>query len=157
MIQKPKIQYVGQFYVYGSEARALAPKQKELPEIIQKPLQKLEAVEKVHVDLVALVAIGVCIFMLATMFLGLEQLQADWEEYRVMSSRVTSLREDNHVKMEAYHAHYRHAMVRDKAESMGMIPKAEAQHMTVTVTPPEVEPEAGWLENLRWFVSGLFA
>ena len=29
MARKPEIQYVGQFYVYGSEAKAVAPKKKK--------------------------------------------------------------------------------------------------------------------------------
>ena len=126
MNQKPKIQYIGQFYVYGSEARALEQQNQTRKPKTTLPVEKLAKIQKIYVDPVALIAIVVSVFMLATMIAGVRQL-------------------------------YDRAVIRDKAETMGLIPKAEAEHMTVTVTAPEIAPEPTWWENAVWFVKGMFA
>jgi len=158
MIQKPKIQYIGQFYVHGSEARAIE-QQDNRPKFpaLRKPLEKLEKIEKVYVDPVALIAIGVAVFMLAAMLLGIGQLQDDWAEYQEMSDRVHTLRERNHTKTEELRKLYTLSDIRVKASAMGMIPRADAEHMTVTVTRPEPEPEMTWMDHVQWFLKGLFA
>ena len=38
-----------------------------------------------------------------------------------------------------------------------MVPKSELEVSTVYVTIPRPEPEMSWLEELQWFVEGLFA
>ena len=40
---------------------------------------------------------------------------------------------------------------------MGMVPKSELQTMTVSVTVPEREPELTRMEEIRFFLEGLFA
>ena len=157
MTQKPKIQYIGQFYVHGSEARALElQNQPKKPKTVL-PLERLEKIEKVHVDPVALVAIAVAVFMLATMILGVQQIQQDWAEYQVMAKRVHNLKETNHEKTEAFRSTYKLSEIRAKAEGMGMIPKEAAEHKIIKITRPEPVQEPGWMENVQWFVKGLFA
>ena len=156
MTQKPKIQYVGQFYVYGSEAQALqpdAPKKPrtQLPEAVRKRM------EKVYVDPVALMALVAAVFVLVAMITGVKQLQRDWEEYSTVAQYLHELKETNHEKTEAFRETYVRSEIRAKAESMGMIPKAEAQRSTVTVTIPQPEPEETLLDTIKWFVKGLFA
>ena len=48
MNQKPKIQYIGQFYVHGSEARALELQEQKKQAKTRLPLAKLEPIEKVN-------------------------------------------------------------------------------------------------------------
>ena len=157
MNQKPKIQYIGQFYVYGSEARALEQQNQPKKPKTTLPVEKLQKIEKIYVDPVALVAIAVSVIMLVTMLTGLNQLRSDWAEYERVSAYVHGLREENHLKTEAFRETYTLSDIRSKATAMGMIPKADAQRMTVTVTAPEVIPEPTWLENVIWFVKGMFA
>ena len=157
MNQKPKIQYIGQFYVYGSEARALEQQNQVRKPRTTLPVEKLAKSRKIYVDPVALVAIAVSVFMLATMIVGVQQLRADWAEYRVVADHVHTLREDNHTKTEQMRQLYDRAEIRAKAENMGLIPRAEAEHMSVTVTAPEMAPEPTWWENAVWFVKGMFA
>ena len=157
MTQKPKIQYVGQFYVYGSEARAVElasqPKKPKHP----LPLERLEKIEKLYVDPVALIAIAVSVIMLVTMFIGVQQIRRDWAEYEVMAQRVHTLREYTHTKTEEFRGTYTLADIRVKAAAMGMVPKAEAEHKVVQVIRPEPVQEPTWMDNLQWFVKGLFA
>ena len=157
MNQKPKIQYIGQFYVYGSEARALEQQNQTRKPKTTLPVEKLAKIQKIYVDPVALIAIAVSVFMLATMIVGVQQLRTDWEEYQVVADHVHTLREDNHTKTEQMRQLYDRAAIRNKAETMGLIPKAEAERMTVTVTAPEIAPEPTWWENAVWFVKGMFA
>ena len=157
MNQKPKIQYVGQFYVYGSEAKALEQANQARKPKTTLPVEKLQKVEKIYVDPVALVAIAVSIIMLFSMIAGVQQLRRDWAEYEKVSAYVHGLREANHTKTEEFRALYSYSEIRVKAAGMGMIPKAEAEHMTVTVTAPEAQPEPTWVENVIWFVRGMFA
>ena len=157
MNQKPKIQYIGQFYVYGSEAKALEQANQPRKPKTTLPVEKLQKIEKIYVDPVALVAIAVSVVMLVTMLVGVRQLHRDWQEYERVSAYVHGLRVDNRVKTEAFREQFSYSDIRNKASGMGMIPKAEAEHMTVAVTAPEIQPEPTWVENMIWFVKGLFA
>ena len=92
MVQKPEIQYIGQFYVYGSEAReaALAQSQRKsrylLPEI--RPRQE----QRIYVDPVALCALVVAVMMLAALALGAVQISESWREYDAMEQYLMDLK-----------------------------------------------------------------
>ena len=156
MTRKPEIQYIGQFYVHGSEARALELQEKKKAKT-SLPLAKLEKIEKVYVDPVALFAIAVAVVMLFTMAAGVFQLKEDWSAYQQMSSRVETLRQRNHEKMVLFRETCQLKDIQVKALAMGMIPKEEAEHMTITLTMPEPEQEMTLMDEIKWFVSGLFA
>ena len=69
MTPKPKIQYIGQFYVYGSEAQVLQPGASPkhrlvLPEAVRRRM------EKVYVDPVAILSIAVSLVLLVSMVMG---------------------------------------------------------------------------------------
>ena len=59
MVRKPDIQYVGQFYVYGSEAKQLAQQTEKKKARTRLPLERLQNIQKVYVDPVALVGMVV--------------------------------------------------------------------------------------------------
>ena len=157
MTRKPEIQYVGQFYVHGSEARQLELLEKKKQPKTTLPLAKLEKVEKIYLDPVALIAIAVAAFMLVTMVLGVVQLKNDWVEYQQMHARVETLQLRNHEKAEAFRETVDLKEIRVKAMAMGMVPKADAEHMTVSITLPQPEPELTWTQQVQQFVTGLFA
>ena len=50
MTEKPKIQYIGQFYVPGSEAQVLAPKKKKKKAKTKLPIAKQEQVKAIYID-----------------------------------------------------------------------------------------------------------
>ena len=157
MNQKPKIQYVGQFYVHGSEARQLQLQEQKRQAKTKLPIARIQTIEKIYVDPVALAGIAVAVVMLVTMVLGAIQLKRDWDQYEQVSSYVSELKRENARKNHAYRLSYDLADIESKALAMGMVPKSELQTMTVNVTVPEKEPEITRMEEIRFFLEGLFA
>ena len=157
MNQKPKIQYVGQFYVHGSEARQLQLQEQKRQAKTKLPIARIQKIEKIYVDPVALAGIAVAVVMLVTMVLGAIQLKRDWDQYEQVSSYVSELKRENARKNHAYRLSYDLADIESKALAMGLVPRSELQTMTVNVTVPEKEPELTRMEEIRFFLEGLFA
>ena len=157
MSQKPKIQYVGQFYIHGSEARQLELQEKKKRAKSKLPLERLRKVEVVYLDPVAIFGIVTALVMLTVMILGVLQIRDDWEEYRVMSNYVSRLNSENAQLQADYRSQYDLEDIRVKAQALGMVPKSQLEVRTVYVTIPQPEPEMTWLEEIQWFLSGLFA
>ena len=157
MSQKPKIQYVGQFYIHGSEARQLELQEKKKQAKSKLPLERLRKIEVVYLDPVAIFGIVTALVMLTVMILGVLQIRADWKEYRVMSNYVSRLNSENAELQADYRSQYDLEDIRIKAQALGMVPKSDLEVRTVYVTIPQPEPEMTWLEELQWFLSGLFA
>ena len=156
MSQKPKIQYVGQFYIHGSEARQLELQEKKKAKS-KLPLERLRKMEVIYLDPVAIFGIVTALVMLTVMILGVLQIRDDWEEYRVMSNYVSRLNSENAQMQADYRSQYDLEDIRVKAQAMGMVPKSELEVRTVYVTLPQPEPERKMLEEIQWFLSGLFA
>ena len=157
MSQKPKIQYVGQFYIHGSEARQLEQEAKRKQVKSKLPLERLRSVREINLDPVAIGGILVSLVLLAVMIVGALQLKTDWANYRVMDSYVSRLSSQNAKLTEEYRSQYDLDDIRSKAEALGMVPREELQTRSVYVTVPQPEPEPTWWENLQWFLEGLFA
>ena len=157
MSQKPKIQYVGQFYIHGSEARQLELQEKKKRAKSKLPLERLQKMEVIYLDPVAIFGIVTALVMLTVMILGVLQIRDDWEEYRVMSNYVSRLNSENAQLQADYRSQYDLEDIRVKAQALGMVPKSELEVRTVYVTIPQPEPEMTWLEEIQWFLSGLFA
>lgn len=156
MPQKPEIQYVEQFYVYGSEAQKLQLKKKRDSRTVL-PLKKLEQLDRVYIDTVALVGIAVAIFMLAVMLIGIQQLRADRAEYENLRSYVSELNRKNEELTQAYRASYNLTDIENKALGQGMIPKNDAQSVIIYVTVPQKPPKPTRWDYIRQFWEGLFA
>ena len=159
MVRKPDIQYVGQFYTYGSAAKEVALQQKKAK--TKLPLERLRNIQEVRLDPVAWFGIVVSVVMIVTMVVGALNIRNAWAEYEVMHSYVTELRQEN-TRMElAYHRGYNPEDIEGTAVSLGMIPVSEAQTMTVKVHVPEPKVElTRWEEfkdYVQWFIDGLFA
>ena len=157
MSQKPKIQYVGQFYIHGSEARQLELQEKKKQAKSKLPLERLRKIEVVYLDPVAIFGIVTALVMLTVMILGVLQIRDDWKEYRVMSNYVSRLNSENAELQADYRSQYDLEDIRIKAQALGMVPKSDLEVRTVYVTIPQPEPEMTWLEELQWFLSGLCA
>ena len=156
MSQKPKIQYVGQFYIHGSEARQLELQEKKKAKS-KLPLERLRKMEVIYLDPVAIFGIVTALVMLTVMILGVLQIRDDWQEYRVMSNYVSRLNSENAQMQADYRSQYDLEDIRVKAQAMGMVPKSELEVRTVYVTIPQPAPERKMLEEVQWFLSGLFA
>ena len=141
MVRKPDIQYVGQFYIYGSEARKV---------------QQQERREKIKNCSLVMAAV-----LLVTMVMGAVNIGNAWKDYDRMQCYVAEL-EQTHVELARdYRLGYDLAEIEASALAMGMIPREQANTIPLQVTvpvPPE-EPSA-WEEfrdYVRWFIDGLFA
>ena len=157
MNQKPKIQYVGQFYIHGSEARQLELQEKKKHAKSKLPLERLRKVEVIYLDPVAIFGIVTALVLLAVMTVGVLQIRDDWKDYQTMSNYVSRLNSENPELKADYRSQYDLEDIRVKAEALGMVPKSQLEVRTVYVTIPQPEPERTWLEEIQWFLSGLFA
>lgn len=157
MSHKPKIQYVGQFYVYGSEARALELQEQKKKAKTRLPKARLEKIENIYVDPVAMVGIAVALVMLVVMVFGAVQLQEDWVEYERMAGYVTNLKTQNAELTHTYRSGYSLDDIEIKALAMGMIPKSQLEATPVTVTLPEVKPVMTWDQKVVRFWNELWA
>ncbi|MDY4582925.1 MAG: hypothetical protein SPD81_08760 [Candidatus Faecousia sp.] len=157
MINKPKIQYVGQFYVYGSEAQKLETKKQRRKPKTRLPLAHVERVQKIGVDPVALVAIVVALVLLTVMVAGALQIRQDWIQYTTMSDYLSRLNRENARLSKEYREAYDLEEIRSKAQGLGLVPVEGVPTRIISVTVPEPEPERTWLDDLVWFWEGLFA
>ena len=157
MNQKPKIQYVGQFYVHGSEARQLQLQEQKRQAKTKLPLSRIQQIEKIYVDPVALAGIVVAVVMLVTMVLGAVQIKRDWDRYEQASAYVSELKKENARLNHAYRLSYDLEDIKSKALAMGLVPKSELETVSITVTVPEREPVLTRSDEIRLFLEGLFA
>ena len=157
MAQKPEIQYVGQFYIHGSEAKKLAQKKEQKKAKTQLPQHRFERARKVYVDPLAIASLCVAAVLLVTMVLGTLSLQTAWQELDLAQQYVYELQSKNVALTAQYRSGYDLDEVRSAALALGMIPVEEAQVMNLHVTVPVQQPEPTFLENVVWFLEGLFA
>ncbi len=156
MIQKPEIQYIGQFYVYGSEAKKLEPKkERKLPKTML-PMERLRKREKLYLDPVAMVAMVVAVVMLVTMIVGALQLQEDWKEYHMTSRYLSYLHRENARLELEYQLSFDLEEIRSKALALGLKPKEEAVQKSVPLVLPEPDTEENQEKGLVTFWKGLW-
>ena len=157
MAQKPKIQYIGQFYVHGSEARALQLEEERKKAKARRPLARLQQVELIYVDPVAVLSIVVSVIMLATMLTGVMALKEDWAEYEQMAAYVSFLNKENAKLEREYREGYDLADIQSKALALGLVPRDQLTSRTVTVTMPVEEPEVSRVDMIRQYFEDMFA
>ena len=157
MVQKPDIQYVTQFYSYGSEAKVLelkpVPKKKKftLPKAI--PQEKI----CIRFDPVAWTGILIAVVLVILMAVSVSSYLDVCADYEAMTEYVISLQNTNVEMQREYVTLYDLNDIQEKALALGMIPFAEAQVVTINPVLPEAEPEQSWWDNISWFMKGLFA
>lgn len=154
MVQKPEIQYVGQFYVYGSEA--VAPKTKKaVREIL--PKEHKQKLHKVYIDPVALIGIAAAVTLLVALVMGGIRLNSMWNAHNEIRSYVSNLKLDHATLEHTYRTSLNLEDIQAKAQAMGLVPEADVQTVTVRVTMPEPKPETTLWDDIQWFFQGLFA
>ena len=157
MVRKPDIQYVTQFYSYGSEAKVLELKPKTqkkkftLPKVA--PQQKID----IRFDPVAWAGIVVAIMLVVLMAVSVHSYLDCCADYEQMTDYVISLQNFNVEKQQEYVKLYDLNDIKEKALALGMSPMEEAEVFTFTPVIPEPEAEPSWWENVSWFMKGLFA
>lgn len=157
MAAKPEIQYVGQFYVYGSEARKLEPKRQEHKKNTFREQPKMEQTRVISVDPIALIGLVVAAAMLICLAVCAMQIGDTWQEYEAVSDYMAQLTMKNSSLKHEYANSYDLAEVEATAIALGMIPATEAQTIILPVHIPAAESEPTFWEELVWFAQGLFA
>ena len=157
MARKPEIQYIGQFYVHGSEVKKLAVKEQPKKAKTELPLHRIEKVRKVYVDPLAICSLVMAAVLLVTMAVGALSLEAAWQELDNAQQYVFELQHKQRVLESEYRSGYDLEEIRSAALAMGMIPAGEAETMNLRVTVPQQEPEMTWMDEMVWFLEGLFA
>ena len=159
MPRKPEIQYIGQFYVHGSEAKKVETKElpKKKPQQAKQPQMQVEPVRLVCLDPVAICGMAVAVIMAVVLVFGAAQIGQAWDDYEVMAGYASDLRYENIRLTREYRGKYDLKAIESAALNMGMIPVEEAQTMQMTVTLPVPEPEPTLWEDILWFMKGLFA
>ena len=157
MPRKPEIQYIGQFYVHGSDAKKVELQQPPGKKKAQLPHQQIQPVKHVYLDPVAVCGMAVAVIMAVVLMFGASRIGAAWDEYEVMAGYASDLRYENIRLTRQYQNTYDLEEIRVAALNLGMIPVEEAQTMALKVTMPVAEPEPTMWENITWFLKGLFA
>lgn len=157
MAQKPEIQYIGQFYVHGSEAKALEVPQEEKRSDYKLPLYRIEKLQKIYVDPLAICSIVMAVVLMVCMVSLTIQIQDAWQELETANQYVYELEAVHRQRVQEFRSSYDIEKIRTVAETMGLIPIAEAQTIAITVTLPEPEAEPTLWEDIVWFMEGLFA
>lgn len=155
MIQKPKIQYVGQFYIYGSEAQALKEKQKKAR--TRLPVARPVPVNEIWVEPTAIFSILLAAALLVTMAVGVLRLYGDLRSYTVMADYVDELAQENTRLRETYREGLDLNEVENRAKALGLVSVDEVEKRTIRLTVPAPQPEETLWDDIQWFFRGLFA
>ena len=157
MVQKPDIQYVTQFYSYGSEAKVLELKPKKQNKKTALPKAQPQQKIRIMIDPVALAGIVLAVVLVVLMAVSVQSYLGICADYEVMTNHVIELQNVNVQRQQEYASMYDPADIYEKAIALGMIPMEAAEVITITPMIPEAEPETPWWENITWFMEGLFA
>ena len=155
MARKAEIQYVDQFYLFGSEAPKPAPAPKK--EKFKVPEHYWEKFQKISVDPVALGGLIAAAVMLCLLVAGSLHLMDTRTEYDQMKAQLSELKRENAQLSHTYHTRYDLADIQEQAEDQGMIPKEEADGFTVFFSIPEPPKERTKWDDFKWFLSWLFS
>ena len=159
MSQKPykhNIEYIEQYYSYGSEAKVVEFKPAFQEKKVQVPKQEKEPITTLCIDPIAFCGLMVAVVMLVFMIAGVIHFNVICQDHAIMENYVNQLREENVLLSQQYHAGYDLEQVEITARTLGMIPVEEAQTISIQVQVPVRQPEPGFLDNLVWFLGGLF-
>lgn len=154
MAQRIDVQYI-QFYTHGNAAPRIAP---AAPiETMKLPKAKKRKVQRVYVDPVATLGIIVAVCMLIMMAAGVSRLQKEQQETDALERYVELLQQENE-KLEAKYMSQRDLQEVEKtALALGMIPKEQAQQISIQVELPEPPEQVSLWNRIGTFLSGLFA
>ena len=154
MAQHPKVEYI-RMYTDGSAARKL-----EIATPVKKakaPRTKKRKKILVHVDPVAIAGIAVAVIMLVVMTVSALNLYTLQQETAVLENYVEHLRAENSDLLAKYETNLELPKVEQMALALGMVPREEVRHVTVHVDTTETQQNPNAWQQIRTFLTGLFA
>lgn len=145
MAQKEPIQYV-RYYAYGTAAHAI---QQEQPRRKPRPAPKPQAQRiAIPIDPVAVVGTAVAVAMLLCVIVGFVQVNQTNRALTETQNAISELRSEGYVLERKYENGYDLEEVRIAAEAMGLVPKDQVRHITVSIPEPVVEQPLPWWQKL---------
>lgn len=149
-----QVRYI-RYDTVGSAARKPVAMPSARKAVLPKPRRQKRTV--VYVDPVAVLGILVAVFMLITMTAGIVEFGAARQEALQMETYVEQLSSRNEELRQRYEDGYDLEAVEKTALALGMVPKAQAQTVTIHVEEPtQTETVTVW-ERIGTFLTGLFA
>lgn len=155
MAQKAKIQYVGQFYVYGSEVPQ--PQSQPKKSRAKRSELHLERFQKVYIDPVALCGVLIAVVMLSLLIVGAYHLRDTRAAYDQMKTQLSDLKRENAKLSHTYRTSYDLEDIREQAKKIGMVDAEEAECFTVFFSLPREEKKPTAWDDFLWLLSGLFS
>ena len=155
MASRTEIQYV-RFYTDGSAARKISPAVSAFKAFTQPQIRKKKRV-LIHVDPVAILSIAVAVCMLVCIGVGVARTLKMQEQTDQMQRYLLQLQEQNASLQEEYDASYDLQNVKQTALALGMIPKEQAQRITLEVELPPQEQTVTLWSRIGTFLAGLLA
>lgn len=159
MARQPEIQYIRP-YTYGSAAQKLELKPQRRQARTKLPRVRREKPLVIRLDVVALCGIVVAAVMLVMLLSGIGTLQAAQQETERMAAYVSGLRNENAELKNIYQSGYDLETVEKTALALGMVPKEQAEQISIQMEEPEVEIqfyEPTFWERVITFFENLFA
>ena len=157
MERKPEIQYIDRFYVHGSEARVLElkPMRRFIKTVLPKAVPDHSI--RIAVDPIALCGIVVAVAMLVCIVMGCSQYVQAYNTNQAMLDYVITLQNENVELTGEYESSYDLEDIRQKAMAIGMVPRSEAQVVSIHVEVPQPEPEMNIWATICWHFHEFFA
>ena len=153
MAQKPEIQYVERFYIYGSEAPVQA-QSSDTEEIVRK--KEHLHVNKIYIDLSAILWTAAAVILMATMILSGVHLTRMNAEKELMQDYVSFLQTRNAELEHNYRISYNLEEIQQQAAELGLVPQDQVETRYIRVSVPEHKEKWTAWGNIKWFFEGLF-
>ena len=154
MARSRDIQYV-QYYTGGSAARQVSYPEKKKPQ--PQPKAQSRKLPVLALDPVAILGTVVALVMLACMVVGFVQVCNANTQVELLQAQVAQLEAENTYLQRQYSGSYDLNEIRLAAESMGLVPIEQVEHITVAVPEIVEEEPVSWWEGILLEIKALFA
>ena len=155
MAKGTQVQYI-RLYTDGSAAKKIAenpPARK-----IVLPKQRLPKKIVLSIDPIGVLATATASVMMIVLVVGVCRLYGAKQEYRAMEQYVQTLKEENVRLSQEYAEGYDLEEIEKTALAIGMVPKAQLQSRTITLSAAQqTEAPISLWNRIGTFLTGIFA
>ena len=155
MAKGAQVQYI-RFAVDGSAARKMEKAPTPFKKLTLPKVRKRKSV-CICIDPVAIFGICVAVCMFIVMAAGLHQYAKQQEKVARMQAYVEELRAENDALEQTYMESYDAAEVERTALALGMVPKAQAETVSLEVPAPAQQESVTIWERIGTFLTSIFA
>jgi cell division protein FtsL len=152
---QPEVRYINA-YVSGTAVKQPVKMPQKKPSA-QLPKARRQQKLLVQVDIVSLGGILAALVLGIMLIVGVVQMNQTQQEAKMMREYALSLQQENKQLQDTYTSSYDLEEVQRIALSMGMVPSAEVEHLTMQTYEPEITVQPTAWENFWAFLAGMFA